>query len=85
MTRRMVHDYGPHSLPRTFPLVILHMRAYHGLTYRELAKRVGMSENQMRQLQEGRSTPTLTTFVAVCQALELSPAAVMASITGEKS
>ena len=72
-----------HALPDSFPMVIRYMRAYHGLTLRQLAARAGISHNQVATLESGRSGPHLSTFIAMCQALELSPAAVMAAIVKE--
>ena len=71
------------ELPDSFPMIIRYMRAYHGLTLREVAARAGISHNQVATLERGKSGPHLSTFISMCQALELEPAAVMRAITNK--
>lgn len=53
------------------PLMIRQARARHGLSQRQLAKRLGVSVQQLQKLETpGKSNPTVKTLAAISDALD---------------
>jgi antitoxin HicB len=53
------------------PLMIRHARSRHGLSQRQLAKRIGMTVQQLQKLETpGKSNPTVRTLAAISEALD---------------
>lgn len=52
---------------------IARLRNELGLTQKELAKMVNISGNHLSNIEKGRSTPGLDTFLEICMALHADP------------
>ena len=53
------------------PLMIRHARIKHGLTQGQLAKKIGITIQQLQKLESpGKSNPTVKTLVAISEALD---------------
>lgn len=44
-----------------------------GMSQLELAYKAGLSQNMITYLETGKRTPTLTTILKICNALEINP------------
>lgn len=64
-------------MPATLPTAIRHARLERGLSQRELAERIGMTQPAICHIERGRSCPTLSHFTALVRTLELDAAAVL--------
>jgi transcriptional regulator with XRE-family HTH domain len=57
------------ALARAVALQVIRYRSEHGLSQRELARRLGMEQSQVARLESGNTSPTLDTLVRVVPVL----------------
>ena len=60
--------------------ILRYFRKSQGLTQEELASRAGLERTYISMLERSVYMPTVKTFCAYCEGLDLPPSAVMARI-----
>lgn len=58
------------------------LRLTKGVTSEDLAKKCGIAEKSILEIEAGGRSPREATLLAICKALDLDPAAVMAVPAG---
>ena len=56
------------------------LRAERGWSLKELARQTGVSVSQLSSIERGAHMPSMESFLLLCQALELRPSELLASI-----
>lgn len=83
--RNIVHQGMSHEvLLKTVGSRVRSLRERQGLSRRELSEKSGVSERFLAQLETGQGNISIKRFADVAQALEISPADLLAGISRER-
>jgi transcriptional regulator with XRE-family HTH domain len=61
------------TTPKTFGREVRQSRLFLNETLPAVAKRAGLSKGHLSQIENGKGNPSLTTILALCRALYVSP------------
>jgi transcriptional regulator with XRE-family HTH domain len=64
------HEWDRTALARAVALKVLAYRTEHGLSQRDLAKQLGMTQPQLARLEAGEHNPTIDTLARLAQTLD---------------
>ena len=64
------HEWDRTALARAVALKVLAYRTEHGLSQRDLAKQLGMTQPQLARLEAGEHNPTIDTLARLAQTFD---------------
>lgn len=76
----LTNDWGMKDVEKSVASIIERLKAIRegkGLSQLELSLVSGISQTAISQMETGKKSPTLATFLRLCDALEISPESVL--------
>jgi transcriptional regulator with XRE-family HTH domain len=83
MTERRVGSRDHDAI--CFGLIVKRLRMQHGWQVQQLAEAAGMNRVHIGVIERGGNSPSLLTFIAICQALGADPPTVLREILDNRA